>query len=552
MLSTESYALRSGPSGLLRRRWVRLRLRVRRLAAIGAGSASLRGVLGVLAAVFSGVAWVLLLLRNLLLRGARAVFRFVTGEVESFAGWLRSHDAWRIERYQRAQARRTEKQHTRRGRAAPMILMLCAVILIISAYTFDLGFEVSLDGESIGYVRDRGEITAALDRVEDRIAAYQGAPYSLDANLTYKLHYMERSAPVDVEALESRLFASVSEMERDYALRIDGETVGASHSKTALELLLRRILLRSCDNATEVNTSFVNDVRIEAIPAGTAEIVSETELEAKLSSNRAETRYYTVQSGDTVSAIGQRFGMAVSEIKALNPDLDENRIHVGQEIKLAGEVPYLSVQQTVTESYQESIPYETEIVYDESMYKNKSAIRVQGVNGLADVVADVTYVNGIETDRKILSYTVVQEPVNAVKAVGTKEPPRTAATGRFIKPSSGRFSSPFGYRRSLGDYHTGVDYAGAVGTNIWAADGGTVIWAGQRGNYGKYIIIDHGNGYTTYYCHCSKLLVSAGDKVAQGDIIAKVGKTGRVTGPHLHFEIRVNGKAVNPLKYVSK
>ncbi|MBR5391002.1 MAG: M23 family metallopeptidase [Clostridia bacterium] len=552
MLFTESYVLRARSAGLLHRNCVRLRLRIRRLAAIGAGSARLRGILGVFATVLSGAAWVLVLIRNLLLRWAGAMFRFVSGEVEAFSRWLRSHDDWRIARYQMAQARRTEKHHTRRGRAAPMILMLCAVILIISAYAFDLGFEVKLNGESIGYVRDRGEIAAAVDRVEERIAAYQGAPYSLDASLTYQLRYMERSEAVDVAALENRLFASVSEMEREYALRIDGETVGVSGSRTVLELLLRRILLRSCDNATQVSTAFVNDVRIEAIPAGTAEETPVAQLEALLSSNRTETQYYTVQSGDTVSAIGQRFGMAVSEIKALNPDLDEHRIHIGQQIKLAGEVPYLSVQQTVTLAYQEEIPYETEIVYDDSMYKNKSAIRVQGVNGLADVVADVTYVNGVETDRKILSYTVLKEPVNAVKAVGTKEPPRTASTGRFIKPTSARFSSPFGYRRSLGDYHTGVDYAGAVGTNIWAADGGTVIWAGQRGNYGKYIIIDHGNGYTSYYCHCSKLLVSSGDKVAQGDVIAKIGKTGRVTGPHLHFEIRVNGKAVNPLKYVSK
>ena len=100
--------------------------------------------------------------------------------------------------------------------------------------------------------------------------------------------------------------------------------------------------------------------------------------------------------------------------------------------------------------------------------------------------------------------------------------------------------------------YTGVDFAGATGTNIWAADGGVVIHAGWKGNYGYCVIIDHQNGYTTYYAHCSKLLVKKGDKVAQGDIIAKVGNTGRSYGAHVHFEILYYGKTQNPLNYISK
>jgi murein DD-endopeptidase MepM/ murein hydrolase activator NlpD len=97
-----------------------------------------------------------------------------------------------------------------------------------------------------------------------------------------------------------------------------------------------------------------------------------------------------------------------------------------------------------------------------------------------------------------------------------------------------------------------VDFAGATGTNIWAADGGVVTHAGWKGNYGYCVIIDHQNGYVTYYAHCSKLLVKRGDKVAQGDIIAKVGNTGRSFGSHVHFEIRKNGVCQNPLNYISK
>ena len=81
-----------------------------------------------------------------------------------------------------------------------------------------------------------------------------------------------------------------------------------------------------------------------------------------------------------------------------------------------------------------------------------------------------------------------------------------------------------------------------------AADGGTVTLAKWNGNYGRCVVIDHGNGYTTLYAHCSKLLVSKGQKVAKGEKIALVGSTGRSTGPHLHFEVRKNGKAINPTK----
>jgi murein DD-endopeptidase MepM/ murein hydrolase activator NlpD len=244
--------------------------------------------------------------------------------------------------------------------------------------------------------------------------------------------------------------------------------------------------------------------------------------------------------------------MTVSEIKELNPDLNESKIYIGQELMLSGAVPYLSVQQTITEAYTEEIPYETLIEYDSTMYTNTSKLKSPGVKGSADVIADVTYVNGKETARDVTSYTVTAQPVSAVKLVGTKERPRYMATGTFIKPSNGRFSSGFGYRPNLGDRHTGVDFAGSTGTNIWASDGGVVIHSGWKGNFGYCVYIDHQNGYVTVYAHCSKLLVKKGDKVAQGDIIAKVGNTGRSFGSHVHFEIRKNGKSVNPLNYINK
>lgn len=94
--------------------------------------------------------------------------------------------------------------------------------------------------------------------------------------------------------------------------------------------------------------------------------------------------------------------------------------------------------------------------------------------------------------------------------------------------------------------HTGIDYSATPGTPIFATAGGTVEFAGWRGGYGKLMIIRHPNGYKTYYGHCSRLLVKKGTYVNQGQTIASVGRTGRATGPHVHYEIRINGKPVDP------
>ena len=125
--------------------------------------------------------------------------------------------------------------------------------------------------------------------------------------------------------------------------------------------------------------------------------------------------------------------------------------------------------------------------------------------------------------------------------------PATGAT--FMRPVNGAtITSKYGKRSS--GFHTGTDFAIALGTPAYAAASGTVTFAGWKGSYGYLVIIDHGNGYQTYYAHCSALYVSAGQTVTQGQNISAVGSTGNSTGPHLHFEIRYNGNTLNPQNYV--
>lgn len=120
-----------------------------------------------------------------------------------------------------------------------------------------------------------------------------------------------------------------------------------------------------------------------------------------------------------------------------------------------------------------------------------------------------------------------------------------------VLPVTGRITSRYGERSSLRrSTHTGLDIACNTGTDIKVVSNGTITFSGKKGSYGNLIIVDHGNGVETWYGHCSKLYAKVGNTVTAGDVVAAVGSTGNSTGPHLHFEIRINGECVNPQSYV--
>jgi murein DD-endopeptidase MepM/ murein hydrolase activator NlpD len=132
--------------------------------------------------------------------------------------------------------------------------------------------------------------------------------------------------------------------------------------------------------------------------------------------------------------------------------------------------------------------------------------------------------------------------------VSTLAPSGRVSGAGLIWPLSGPITSPFGPR--WGGFHPGIDIGVPIGTPIHAAKAGTVIFAGWMGGYGNVVIIDHGGGFSTLYAHQSRLTSSVGEQVNQGQIIGYSGNTGYTTGPHLHFETRVNGIAQNPLNYL--
>lgn len=117
----------------------------------------------------------------------------------------------------------------------------------------------------------------------------------------------------------------------------------------------------------------------------------------------------------------------------------------------------------------------------------------------------------------------------------------------WISSRYGMRNDPFSGKRA---YHNGLDIAAPEGTDVFGVAAGVVTWASRRGGYGKLVEINHGNGYTTRYAHLKSILVEVGDTIPKGQLIGKLGTTGRSSGPHVHFEVRIDGKTVDPMTYV--
>ena len=168
------------------------------------------------------------------------------------------------------------------------------------------------------------------------------------------------------------------------------------------------------------------------------------------------------------------------------------------------------------------------------------------------------YTKDIEQSKQAVELakaTTVAEEQLAIKVAEQKRIKEATFEGIYfsVRPVSGTITSRFGQVESIRSHaHSGLDIAAPSGTPIKAAADGTVSFAGTMGGYGNLVIIDHGNGVQTYYGHCSKIYVKVGTTITAGDTIAAVGTTGNSTGNHLHFEIRKDGKVINPQKYLYK
>ncbi len=227
---------------------------------------------------------------------------------------------------------------------------------------------------------------------------------------------------------------------------------------------------------------------------------------------------------------------------------------------------YLTVVTTEEETEREQIDYQQEYKPDPDMYIGEKKVETEGRCGTKEVTKKVIRENGKQVREEILEEDVIQEPVEEVVLTGTKNQYGygggvgeygddnvsydSDATYDILRTPVDDVYVSSGFGQRWGRLHSGIDLALAQGNPIYAADGGTVYFSGYCGGYGNLVKIDHGNGMQTYYAHCSSLLVSPGQQVDRGEKIALVGSTGNSTGPHLHFEVIINGNCVDPSDFL--
>lgn len=261
---------------------------------------------------------------------------------------------------------------------------------------------------------------------------------------------------------------------------------------------------------------------------------------------RSGTTIYTIQNGDTISGIARKFGISINTILWANDLKATSLIKPGNELTI---LPVSGVAHDVTRG--QTLGSIAKL-YDVS---EQDILKANGISNPNQIAIGAKLIipgaSQLASNNTIAKRTTSQISASAekLKSIITKDrnsSAATAAAGRMAWPTTGhRITQYYSWR------HTGLDVADKVGTPIYAAEAGVVQSVGyNRGGYGNQIIISHGGGITTRYAHLSAFDVRVGQKVTKGQYIAAMGSTGRSTGPHLHFEVMINGARYNPLNYV--
>ena len=385
---------------------------------------------------------------------------------------------------------------------AMLVVVAAASVVLIKSST---AYEYSYHGKLLGTARSVDDVYKTIDVLGDKLSKATGANVSLD-------------------------------VERDMEFK---KVVGFNIAVDSDEDILNTI-------------TYMKDLQVEAFVVCLDDeetVILESESSAKSILNEIQTEYTSTDPSAQLNEVTYDQDIDIRPVYCLLGDIwnrsDAKKYLQGGD---SGE-PRITIRSTETATYTATVPYDVEYVDNANMYEGETEIKSQGREGTDLIVATVERVNGEEVNRTVVSTTRITEPVAEVQYRGTKPIPVAQGTGQFHYPLySYTVTSYFGMR--WGTLHTGVDLAAPYGTKIYASDGGTVTFAGWKGSYGYLIIISHGGLYETYYAHCSKVLVSAGDTVYQGQNIGTVGSTGYSTGPHCHFEIRYNGTPYNPLNYL--
>jgi len=473
---------------------------------------------------------------------------------------------------------------------APVAAAIFLVYVVNQRINEPMVLAVEYNGETIGYIQNESVFSAATQDVQSRLTTDGESAFTISLprfELMSKNEFENRKANGEIppgagalngERLADKLIkASGDDVSEAFGLYINNRFLGAVTEKEPVLDEFQRLLNENRTGKPDEELRFGKSIRFRPGLYPKTSLTDEENVLSTLSSFETGREIYVVRAGDSPSGIADRTGVPLSVLRDLNPGLDDNMFE-GVELLTNVAKPFLPVEAIYTDIVEESVDFETIEVENIQFIRGHSEVFQEGEDGLRRVTYRVTSENGLEKNRSEVSYEMVRYPVAKRVTVGIADPtpqPARPSTGTqqgsgtsvpaqapvyTPAPSNAQFIRPVpvgvGYvSAGLNGYpgHTGVDIAvrGGTGTPILAAASGTVVRAvNSNVGYGRHIIIDHGNGYTTYYAHCSALYVSVGQYVQQGQVIAAMGRTGNATGVHLHFEVRYQGRVRNPANYI--
>ena len=447
---------------------------------------------------------------------------------------------------------------------AMYILPVCALAVMVTVFNNTIrqpyALEVQVNGQAVGYVANEDVFNAAREAVQERIS-YAGTDkttWTVEPSYTVTVAHKVMN---ENEMADAILKSAGDEISEGTALYLDGNLTAVCSDGTSLQSYLSSLLEPYEDpEDPNVTVGFNKEVTLENGIYFNESFQDEADVENALSGVQQQEKIYTVQNGDTLWSIAQKNDLTFKELCELNtnfkgaPLTEKSNIQSGDELIVTKQEATLEVRITKIETWQEEIAYSSETTKSDEYETGTKKTVQEGQNGIRNVTAQRVYnTDGVQLSQQILSSEVVKEPVTEKIVVGTKKKAVKNSTSYIT--GSGQFIWPVpGYRycsRWYGSGHKGVDICAAAGTPIYASAGGTVTKAGYNKagagtGYGYSVIISHGSGYTTVYAHCLSLAVHSGQSVKQGQLIGYVGSTGRSSGNHCHFEIRLNGSYIPP------
>lgn len=439
----------------------------------------------------------------------------------------------------------------------------CVVLFFTLQYWGNLTFALSLEygGQQLGYIRDESVFDDAVNMAAERVINTDDS-FSVERTPRLTLAVVSSSELLDKNTVcDKILLTSGDAIAQASGLYVDNKFQGAVADRAELDGVLDGILDQYRTDADNERAEFVQKVEVVDGLYPTSAVVDARQMQDFLTSETVVEKLYTAVPNDSVSLIADKFNMSMDELRAMNPQMENDFILVGDELVVQRPQQFLRVKVIRTIEYDEDINFATLKETDSSQYVGYERVKVEGVTGKRHIKAEIILMDGMEQSREILENTVIQEAVNKVIVVGSKAygSNNTVTEGDGI--TNGQYVWPIPAGQVISQYyhsgHRALDLSGGVlNKPVIAADGGVVVeanatdWWGQ--GWGYYVLIRHQNGDMTRYAHLNRVDVVVGQKVSQAQLIGLAGSSGRSTGPHLHFELIRGGVQINPLPYLKR